>query len=110
MFFKRGKWAFGMMALLTVLAVMASCTPAPAPTQGGTGASGTSAIAAPPSGSQAGGSAASLDGTWKGEINVAGQVIGIQLNFKGQGGTIDIPAQGSRDLRMESFASQGNQV
>jgi uncharacterized protein len=110
MFIKRGKWAFGTMALLTVLAVVAGCTSAPASPQVAPAAPAASPTAAPSSEGQAGGSAVPLDGAWKGEIEVAGQVIGIQLNFKGQGGTIDLPTQGARGLRMENFSSQGNQV
>lgn len=106
MFVKQGKWVFGMTVLLAVMAVAAGCASAPAVTEG----SASGPTAAPPSGTPANDSAPSLDGAWKGEINVAGQVIGIQLNFKGQGGTIDIPAQGARDLRMENFSAQANQV
>jgi uncharacterized protein len=108
MFFKRGRWAFGVMALLTVLAVIGGCTSVPASSQGAPGGSGSSPTAVPSSGGQASGNATPLDGAWKGTISVAGQVIPVQLNFKGQGGTIDI--QGQKGLRMENFSAEGSQI
>ncbi len=99
--------------LVTLLVILAGCAatppavaPAPAPT------TAKAAEATVPAATTAPEPAASpaLDGGWDGSINVAGQVIVIKLNFKGQGGTIDIPAQGARDLRMENFAVKGNEV
>jgi uncharacterized protein len=108
MFLSVTGWAARGALVLLVLAIMAGCAAQPASQQ----ASPTAPVA-PPGATPAGGGAANpapLDGTWKGAISIGGQELGIQLNFAGQGGTIDIPAQGAKGLRIENFSVQGNQV
>lgn len=107
MFLNITGWAARAAVVLLVLAITAGCAAQPAPQ------SSPTAPAAPSGATPASGGAASpssLDGTWKGAIKIGGQDLGIQLNFAGLGGTIDIPAQGAKGLRIENFAAQGNQV
>ena len=123
MFNFQAKWAVRAVAVVTLVAIIAGCSALPVATQAPSAAPTMPAAAASPAAPAAAATpaqsaaaatpasgAASLDGAWDGSINVAGQAISITLKFKGQGGTIDIPAQGARDLRMENFSSQGNQV
>lgn len=98
--------------LMAVLVIVVGCTTVPK-AQTSTGATAAATEAAPDgstSGNQTGEISPSLDGAWGGQINVAGQAIDITLTFKGQGGTVDIPAQGARGLRMENFSLQGDQI
>jgi hypothetical protein len=110
MFILQRRSAFRVIGLIALIAIIAGCAPAPA-APGGTSATPVPPTAATPGGNpQPAAASALLDGTWDGTLNVAGQVIAIKLNFKGQAGTIDIPAQGARDLRMENFVAQGNEL
>ncbi len=108
MFFKGGRWWIRAMAWMALLAVVSACAARPASSTGSGVVAPTASTGA--AGTPASGAAPSLEGAWNGEISVAGQQIGIKMNFAGLGGTIDIPAQGARGLRMENFSQQGNQV
>lgn len=110
MIFKRGGFVLKTVILVTVVVIIAGCGAAPAPTQQESGGAAASPTAAPTNTATASGAAQLLDGAWEGKLSVAGQELGIVLSFKGQSGTIDIPVQNAKGIRLESVAVKGNQV
>ena len=53
-------------------------------------------------------------GKWEGEIDVSGQKLGIIINFKSPGsglqGTIDIPAQGAKNVPLNNINISDNKI
>lgn len=54
--------------------------------------------------------AATLTGHWSGAINLPAAKLDVQLSLTETGGTITIPAQGARDLPLDRFTVDGDQV
>ena len=93
-----------LVAILSLASACAPVAPAPAASQP------TTAPAPATTGGETSttGEVSSLDGHWEGAIEISGQKLPIQLDFSGQGGTIDLPTQGAKGIHLDNFSAQGN--